>query len=125
MPGQKYNLNNSYPTCNPGEFRNIITLLQPVTTVGVAGSETAYQAGSPATTAHARIEYLRGSEQIRSGIDISQQYLKITAWYDPAFTVQSRIQTEGGSVYIIQNVENVREMSVFMVLWCIGLGVNN
>ena len=119
------NINASYPTCDPGDFRHLITLLEPTTGTDESGTTVSYEPGTPPITAFAKIDYLRGTEMIKAGQDVSQTYLKITAWYRPEFSATSRIRTASGSHYRIQAVENVHEMSVFMVLTCLGIGTND
>ena len=118
------NLNANWPTFNPGEFRHQITLLEPTTTMDIAGAKTTFAPGNPCVTAWAKIEYLRGAELIKAGQDVTQQFLKLTSWFRPEFKSQCHIQTPSGSEYIIQAVENVREMDTFMVLMCLGIGSN-
>jgi SPP1 family predicted phage head-tail adaptor len=110
---------------NPGRLRHTITLLEPQTTVGVSGVETTFAPGSPPVTALAEIKYVRGVDVIKSGQVVSQTYLTVTIRYNPAFTAGKRIQKYDGKQYIIQAVENVREMNAYMVLTCLGLGLNN
>jgi SPP1 family predicted phage head-tail adaptor len=121
----KTNINSAWPTIDPGEFRHQITLLSPVAGTDSAGANVTYAADPVPVTAWAKIETIRGDEMIKAGQDVSQVFLKVTSWYRPDFTVNARIQAPSGNVFVIQYIENVREMNVFMVLTCLGIGANN
>ncbi len=118
-------LNSPWPSIDPGQFRHQITLLEQVSSSDASGMTVTYQPDDIPVTAWAKIEYLRGMDIIKAGQDISQVYLKITAWYRPEFTANKRIQAPNGNQYVIQAVENVSEMNVYMVLTCLGIGANN
>ena len=121
----RLNINADYPTANPGEFRHRITLLGPVIGSDAAGANVTYQAADPPVTAWAKIEYLRGSELIKSGVDVTQNFIKITSWFRSEFLPNMRISTPSGKLYIIQAVENVKEMGVYMIIYGLGLGAND
>jgi len=110
---------------NPGRLRHTITLLEPTNTMGVSGMVTTYAPENPPVTALAEIKYVRGVDVIKSGQVVSQTYLSVTIRYNPAFAAGKRIQKWNGEQYIIQAVENVREMNAYMVLTCLGLAPNN
>ncbi len=114
-----------WPTINPGKFRTPLTLLEPTAGSDASGVTVTYAPGSPAITIYADVEYLRGREALRAGQDVTQTILIATSWYRPEFTAQKRLQTAAGAQYIIQNVNNVREMGVTMELTCIGIGGSN
>jgi head-tail adaptor len=114
-----------YPTIDPGSFRHQIILLSQTLGSDAGGSTFTYQVGVPPVTTWAKIDYLRGDELLKSGQDVSQSFLKVTAWYRAEFAAGSRIQAPSGSQFIIQNVENVKEMNMYMVLMCLGIGSNN
>lgn len=114
-----------WPEIDPGRFRHQITLLSPVTGSDSSGVSVTYAAASPPIVAWVEIEYVRGVDVIKAGQDASQVFLKVTGWWRSQFTTNSRIQSPSGNVYIIQAVENVREINQYMVLTCIGIGANN
>ena len=107
---------------NPGRLRHTITLLEPTTAAGASGMVTTYAPANPPTTALAEIKYVRGIDVIKSGQAVSQTYLSVTIRYNPAFAAGKRIQKWNGEQYIIQAVDNVKEMNAYMVLTCLGLG---
>lgn len=117
-------LNSDWPDVDPGEFRHEITLLEARADTDASGVKTTYVAGEPPTTAWAKIEYVRATEVIKAGLDVSQVYLKLTMWYRPEFTGGNRIQAPNGSQFIIQAAENVRMMNMFQVITCLGVGAN-
>ena len=110
---------------NPGRLRHTITLLEPTTTLGPSGMVTTHAPANPPVTALAEIKYVRGTETAKEGQVIPQTFLQVTMRYNPAFTAGKRIQKWNGEQYIIQAVENVKEMNAYMVLSCLGVGPNN
>jgi head-tail adaptor len=118
----KPNINADIPTVNPGTFRHQITLLSPVAGSDASGATLTYQASVPPVTAWASIDYIRGADLIKSGQEATQAIIKVTSWYRSQFTPQSRLQLPSGASFIIQYLENVKEMNTFMILTCLGLG---
>jgi head-tail adaptor len=119
----KISLASDWPGIDPGSFRHRVTLLQPTITAGLSGSVATFAASDPPIGAWAKIDYVRGTDLIKAGVEVSQTFTKVTSWWRPEFTVQCQIQFPSGSVYRIQNVENVREMNTYMVLTCLAIGV--
>jgi head-tail adaptor len=119
-------LTSAIPGIDPGQFRHLVTLLEESTSGSDAsGAPVSWAVGDPPLTAYMKIESLKADEIIKAGLDVSQVDLKLTGWYRPQFTAQSRIQAPSGNVYIVQAVQNVLEMNIFMVLLCLGVGANN
>ena len=118
------NINGTFPAVDPGSFRHQIQLLGQVVSNGTAGAQVSYQTLNPPVTSWAKIEYVRGSELISGGQDVSQDFLKLTLWYRPEYAANMRIQTPSGKQYIIQSYENVKEMNVYLILYCLGIGSN-
>jgi SPP1 family predicted phage head-tail adaptor len=119
----KPNLNSEFPTVNPGDFRHQIILLEQTIGSDAAGANVSYDAAP--VTAWAKIDFVRGSELIRAGQDVSQSVIKVTMWYRPEFAVSQRIQVPDGSTFIIQYVENVKMMNMYQVLTALGIGAND
>lgn len=117
-------LNDSFPSIDPGEFRHQFTLLEQKSGMGTAGVTIEYVPGKPPITAFGKQDFIRGTELIKSGQDVSQVYLKLTMWYRAEFSPNKRIQAPSGAKYIIQAVENVRGMNTYAVLTCLGVGEN-
>jgi head-tail adaptor len=103
---------------NPGAFRHTITLLEQVSDTDDSGVRVTYAAADPPVTAKASIEYIRATEAFRAGQEISQTYATITAWWDARFAATKRVQGPNGNQFVIQAVENVRELNFFMILTC-------
>lgn len=120
----KTNINGTLPTIDPGEFRHQVTLLVPTMVTDASGSVQTFAAGNPPVTAWAKIDYVRGTELLKAGQDVTQTFIKVTSWYRNEFQATGRLQLPSGSQFLIQNVENVKEMNTFMVLTCLGLGAN-
>jgi SPP1 family predicted phage head-tail adaptor len=118
-------LGSDWPTVDPGRFRHQITLLEQVAGSDASGAKVDYKADDIPVTAWADFEYLRGTDIIKAGQDISQVYAKVTMWFRPEFTANKRIQTSDGAQFVIQAVENVRRMNMYAVLMCLGIGPNN
>ena len=110
---------------NPGDFRHTVTLLTPVAGTDAGGVTTTYQPGSPAVFIYAKIEYLRGAEVIKGGLDTTQAWVKITSYFNAAFTAGKRVQLPKGNQAIIQFMDNVREMDAYMEITGLVIGVNN
>ena|ERR1051326_1424797 len=118
------NFSEEWPTINPGEFRHEITLLVETLVKNKAGIVATWAPGQPPLTAWAKIRYIRGANVIKTGQEVTQTYVEITLWYRPEFATTGRLQGPNGSLFLIQSFENVREMNMFLVLTCLGLGSN-
>ena len=117
----KTTLNSEWPSCDPGTFRHCVTLLQQTITTDISGSVAVFQEGIDPITISARIDFIRGSEIIKSGQDISTTYIKLTSWYRPEFTGGQHLRVNN-SHFIIQYAEDVKMLGIFMVLTCIAFG---
>lgn|ERR1017187_2515514 len=115
----------NWPEIDPGTFRHRITLLQQVLGTDTSGVETTYKPVSPSVTAWVSFNYMRGTDVIKSGQDVSQVYITLIGWWRTQFTANSRIQTDDGDQFIVQAVENIKRMNTYMVLTCIGFGNND
>lgn len=111
-----------WPTLDAGKLRHPITIWQMSSVSGDASGTTVDP--SVLTTAVASIEPVRGTDVIRSGQTTTQLFVTVKMWFQPGILPDMQVQTEGGSRYLIQSIENVLEMSVVLVLNCIGLGAN-
>jgi len=109
-----------WPVIDPGKFRHRVALLNQSQSTDASGVSATWTAGP--TIAWMAIEYVRGTDIIKAGQDVTQSYLKLTGWWRPEFTASQRVQVPSGAVYIIQAVENVLEMNQYMVLTCLGVG---
>ena len=111
-----------YPTVNPGDLRHPISIYQRgPAPVGVAGAKVQRVL---VTTAMASIIPVRGTDVIKSGQATTQLFLTLKIWYQPGLAPNMEVDTEGGSTYLIQSIENPLEMNVLLVLNCLGLGAN-
>jgi head-tail adaptor len=114
----------TWPTIDPGRFRHLITLVEQTIGQDESGTMAAKYAVPPVpTTAWMDIEYTHGDEVIKAGIDTTQTFITVTGWYRAAWQANQRIQTLSGAQYIVQHVENVRQMNIYMILTCLGIGV--
>jgi hypothetical protein len=118
-------LASDFPNIDPGKFRVQITLLQPVIGSDASGTVATYAPATPAVKAMVGFDYVRGTDIIKAGQDVSQVYVNMTGWWRPQFTPNCRVQTADGDQFIIQAVENVKRMNCYMVLVCLGIGSNN
>jgi head-tail adaptor len=118
----KTSLTADWPSIDPGTFRHQIQLLAPTAASDAVGSITAFSVTSPPTFAWASIDYMRGADLIKQGVESTNAWIKVKAWYRPEFTTECRIQLPSGAQFAIQYVENVRELSAYMVLTCLGIG---
>lgn len=108
-----------------GLLRHSITLLEQSISSDISGAATTYAPDDPPITARAMIQYVSGKELLASGQDVSQVVLKVTIRYRPEFAPNKRIQGPNGNQYIIQAIDNVNGMNVYMILLCMGVGGNN
>jgi head-tail adaptor len=108
----------NWPQLNPGRLRHKIIQLEPVAGSDASGVVTSFQPAQPPVFIRADIEYLRGDEAVKAGLDVGQTYLLVTAWYRADFSEQDRILAPDGATYIIQTKNNVRLMNVVMELTC-------
>ena len=115
-----------YPTLDVGRLRHKISILAP----GPPSSPLIYdeaglvQSWDPIVSAWAAIEQTRGADKPQTGQITTQSYLSIAMWYQPGILPNMRVQSDNGSTYIIQNIDDVLEMDVVMVLNCVALGLN-
>lgn len=116
---------NGWPVVDIGRLRHWITILQP----GFPSPQT-YDAAGPQTqltsftTAMASIETVRGMDVIKSGQTTTQLFLEVVMLYQPGILADMQVQSDNGSKYLVQSVENILELNVVLVLNCIGLGAN-
>lgn len=118
-------IENGWPTINVGAMRHAIAIKQlgpgsPVT-YDVAGPVTSWTAF---TTAMAAIEIIRGTDVIKSGQTTTELYLTVGIWFQPGILSNMRVESDNGSTYLIQSIENVSELNVVLLLNCIALGSN-
>jgi head-tail adaptor len=109
---------NSWPRADPGTFRHVITLLEPTPGTDSFGGITTYSPAVPPVIVYAAIDFLRGEEIVRQGLDVSQIYLKVTSWFRSEFSTKKRILAPDGSQYIIVSPDNAHLMNVTMELTC-------
>jgi hypothetical protein len=118
-----------FPTLNPGELRHWIEFLEQSSTPPTTADECnecngsiGWVKGNPSLGAWAKIEAIRGTDLIRSGIDATLLYLTVTIWYQPGVSAQMHILSPTGCEYVINSVENVLLMNHILVLNCQAIG---
>ena len=117
---------SSYPPdVDPGELIHRITFLDQVIGNDASGASVSYAPGNPAKQAWARIKWLRGTDVIKAGQDVSQAFAEVTIRYRQDVSASQRIQTPSGTVLIVQAMQNVREMNMWLALRCIAVGNND
>jgi SPP1 family predicted phage head-tail adaptor len=114
---------NPWPSIDPGRFRHKITFLEQATTSDASGMGISWSPSSQSPL-RAQIEYIRGTDVIKAGQDVSQAFLTITTWWRSWLNTNMRVQGPTGSIYVIRSIENVSELNRFAVLTCVGLGAN-
>jgi SPP1 family predicted phage head-tail adaptor len=109
---------------NPGRFRHTITLLQATSGTDASGVSVTYSQGATKpVTQKAEIRYLRGSESLKSGQDVSEIWIEVTTRYNAALARLGRFVAPDGNQYVIQSADNVQMRNVFLVMTCKGAGV--
>lgn len=120
---------NGWPVLSdPGAFRHSVSIEQLVQT-GVtdeAGTATNWQTFLPndGEEVLASIEPIRGSDIPKQGQTTTQLTVWVTLWFRPGILPNMRVVSPNGSKYLIQAVENVLEVDVILILYCLGLGAN-
>jgi len=118
-------IRDGWPSIDIGRMRHPITIFAQ----GPANPVT-YDAAGPLMSptvfakALAAIEAVRGTDVIKSGQDTTQLFLTVGMWFQPGILPNMQVQSDNGSTYVIQSVENVLEMNVVLLLNCLGLGLN-
>lgn len=113
------------PYMDPGRLKHQITFLDQVIGSDVSGTSLTYAAADPPETAAAEIRPMRGTDKIKAGQEVSQVLIIVTIRYRATATANRRIQAPGGSVYVIQAVENIGLQNTWMELTCMGIGSND
>jgi len=113
----------TWPSIDPGKMRHFITIWKPRADVSTDASGTVMVPGV-VTTAPCSIDPIRGTDQIRNGQTTTQLFLTIQMWFQPGILPDMQVETESGSRYQIQSIDNVKEMNIVLTLNCIALGAN-
>lgn len=103
-----------------GELRHSVTILQPSITMGTSGAQTTYT--TFLSDVRAKIEAMRGTDIVKSGMQVTQTFLTVTIRYVSGITPQMQVQRHGGATYIIQSIENVLERNRVLKLLCLDIG---
>jgi len=117
---------NGVPVMDAARLRHRVLFLEPTPGTDDSGSTVTWAAGNPPDIAWAEIVPTRGSDIIRAGQDVSQVWITVTLRYNPSKTrtPNTRLQAPSGSIFVVQAIENVLEMNVWLVMTCLGLGAN-
>jgi SPP1 family predicted phage head-tail adaptor len=127
MPTQSFvRIQNGWPSIDIGALRHLITILKFASTspptYDVAGPILEW---IPVVTCNAAINPISGKDVIRGGQTTTQLNLAIAIWYQDGILPNMRVQSDNGSIYVIQSIENVLEMNVVLTLNCVGLALND
>jgi SPP1 family predicted phage head-tail adaptor len=117
---------NGWPSIDIGALRHAITILalgpSSPPTYDEAGPQLTWQ---PVASAMAAINPISGKDVIKGGQTTTQLNLAIAMWYQDGILPNMRVQSDNGSIYVIQSIENVMEMNVVLTLNCVGLASND
>lgn len=116
-----------WPTItNPGSMQHPVSILAngPTSPPTIDESGVVFAWTVFAQTV-AFINAMRGRDVIMGGQTTTQLFLEVGIWFMPGVLPNMRVQTENGSQYVIQSVENVLEKNQILVLNCLGIGVND
>jgi SPP1 family predicted phage head-tail adaptor len=116
---------NGIPWIDPAKLRHRITFLDPESSMGAGGVSTKWLPGDPPERAWAEVLPMRGTDVIKAGQDVSQVWLTITIRFRKSVRADRRILGRRGNRYVIQAIENVAEMDMFLVLNCLAIGPND
>ena len=117
---------NGAPYIDPARLNSPITFLNPVTTVGAAGSSVNWIAANPPDITWAALEVIRAEDVIKGGQDVSKVWMKaIIRYVKPGRQASQRFQDVDGNVYIISAAQPVVPgRKVFQELTCELIGSN-
>ncbi len=117
-------IRNNFPVIDVGRMRHTVTIQQQAVSGFDAGGQTVAWSDF-LTDVQAAIEPVRGTDVIRAGQTTAQLFLTIGIWFQAGILPNMRVvNVSNGSMYLIQNVENVMEQDVVLLLTCIGIGSN-
>ncbi len=113
----------AWPTLDPGKLIHEIQIwdMHGVTETDASGTVLVPVV---VATAMASIEPIRGTDLIRSGQTTTQLFLTVSMWFQPGIKPDMQIDSETGSRYLIQSIEDIRGMHVVLILNCLGLRGN-
>lgn len=124
--GRSYNMPRAgkWPGVDPGDLRHQLTFLKQTIGTDGTGANIGWFPTNPPVTAAASMEVLRGDEVIKAGLDISQLYAIFIIRYQDGIVASARFQTEAGSVWIIQAIEDIEDRGVLLRITALGLADN-
>lgn len=97
-----------------GELKHTIIFRQSTTTRSTSGGELEnWTSATAVATCRAKIEPLRGEEQLQSGIQNAVAEYRIWIWYRPGISTKHRIYY-GSQVLEIVSLKNFREESEWL-----------
>lgn len=112
------------PDVDPSELRHVVTFLKQTIGTDGSGASASWAPGSPPLTVYAKIAPIRASDVIKGGSDVSQVRIDVTIRYRPGILPNMRLLTPNGSQLVIEGIENVLDMNMWLILTCLGIGAN-
>jgi SPP1 family predicted phage head-tail adaptor len=110
-----------WPQIDPGKMVHRITLLAEQEVIDISGTTTQYV---PFLTTWAAIEPVRGVDVIRGGQQTTTLFLQVIIRWQTGILPDQHIETDNGSTYIIQSIENPGERDIILKLNCVALSHN-
>lgn len=118
---------SGYPSVDPGDLRHPITWLFQTTGTDSSGVSITWQPSTPPVISWAKIDPMNARDLIRGGQTVSEVVTIVTVRFDPTIVATSRFQTEWGSQFVVEGVNDLQNRHVLMELTCLGisLGANS
>ena len=114
---------SGYPSVDPGDLRHPITWLFAVEGTDSSGVSVTWQPSVPPVISWAKIEVMSARDLIRGGQTISQTMAVVTVRFDQTIVATSRFQTEWGSQFVVEGVNDIQNRHVLMELSCLGISL--
>lgn len=112
------------PWIDPALLQHRVTFLEQTAGSDASGSTATWVAGNPPDATWAEILPMRAEDVIKGGQDISQVRISVTLRYRADRAATARLQVPNGSQYVIEGIQNVAEMNLYLVLTCLAIGPN-
>jgi len=110
-----------WPRIDPGAMIHRVTIQKQTPSSDESGPTVEY---TDLYSVYAAIEVASASEVIRSGQIVSQVPILVKIYYQPEILANMRVVANNGT-YLIQGTQNIDEMNIVLVLFCVALGAND
>lgn len=113
---------SAWPQIDPGKMIHRVWILHKVESDDISGVVVSYPVLYGPLWAE--IQTISGREQIQSGQTTTQSIRLVKIYFQPGIFNNMRVQTDTGSTYYIQSIDNPDERNIVLILTCMGLDEN-